>query len=237
MPGKSTYQEAQTILAPLSNVSYLADFSPSVGHISPYYAEGSLTISTSIGFVADSGNNIVSDISFILQALKVTQAGNDEIFDSEIFRKQANAYMLPHLLTEQGIPSAVIISTVAEQPTRGEQAGFYLLLLYPERGVLVRYTTQWRLAGKNVLGCMSDAHVELKLYSSELHPSEQGDSFSKFLAQTPWANMWPVPINDLYYKPIEKATSMTLKQFYDTFRQPTGECIETPAKLWPTPEP
>jgi len=81
------------------------------------------------------------------------------------------------------------------------------------------------------LGFWDKWPLSYHVFGFELSPADCGG------IQTPWANMWPVPINDLYYKPIEKATSMTLKQFYDTFRQPTDKCIETPAKLWPTPEP
>jgi hypothetical protein len=85
------------------------------------------------------------------------------------------------------------------------------------------------LVGKNVRGCMANAHVELELY-----PSGKRDSFAEYLAPTKWVGMWPVP-NNLYWKPIENATTMTLDQFYETFRQPTEKCIETPANLWIMP--
>jgi len=49
--------------------------------------------------------------------------------------------------------------------------------------------------------------------------------------------MWPVPVDSPYWKPIEEATNMSLEEFYQAFREPTDKCIETSAKLWPTPEP
>jgi hypothetical protein len=126
----------------------------------------------------------------------------------------------------------VVISTLADYPTRGGQEGFYMLLLYPEKGILVYYRTQWRQVGYKILGCLANAQIELELY-----PSGHPESFSEFLSQTQWAHMWPVPVDSPTWKPIEKATSLTLEQFYETFRQPTNKCIETPARIWPTPEP
>jgi len=70
----------------------------------------------------------------------------------------------------------------------------------------------------------------------ELSPTGDPDSFVKNLAQTKWANLWPLPADNPNWKPIEKATSMTLEQFYETFRKPTNKRIETPAKLLPIPE-
>jgi hypothetical protein len=38
------------------------------------------------------------------------------------------------------------------------------------------------------------------------------------------------------YIPLEKATTMSLDEFYQTYRQPGNECLMTPAEIWPTPE-
>ena len=90
---------------------------------------------------------------------------------------------------------------------------------------MVNYTTQMHLVGANVRGCPPNAHVEMELY-----PPGSSDSFFELLKQTDWA----VKMND--YKPLEEVTSMSVQEFYDTFREPTNKCIDTPAKLWPTPE-
>jgi hypothetical protein len=46
-------------------------------------------------------------------------------------------------------------------------------------------------------------------------------------------------INELnldYFKPVEEATSLTLNEFYDTFKNPENTaCLETPQELWPGP--
>lgn len=231
-PGTSSSQNAQVILAPLSGLSDFTVLNSESGKISPnYIEEGDLTISIRVGYLANSDNYIVSRISFDARALKAISFGFEDVFDSTIFGDQVPAYLLPHILSEQGIPAAVLISTLAEHPTRGVQAGFDMLLFYPDQGILVHYTTSWQISTGNVLGCFSNAHVALELF-----PSGRGYSFSEFLAPTEWADMWPVPIDNPYWRPIETATSMSLEEFYQTFRQPTDQCIETPASLWPVPE-
>jgi hypothetical protein len=235
VPGESTYQEAQAILSPLSGISELTGFRPEGGAIFPVYTEGDLTLYTIIGFNVNSlpDNQIVKRVGFNAEAHRLlAQGGYEDVFDSKFFGEKVSAYSLSYVLTEQGIPSAVLISTMAGPPTRGGKAGFYMVLLYPDQGILVSYTTNWQNRSGNALGCFQNAHVEMELY-----PSGQGDSFSEFLAPTKWSGMWPVPVESPYWKPIEKATAMSLEQFYEIFRQPTEKCIETPINLWPTPEP
>lgn len=234
-PGMSTYQEAQTILAPLSGISDLTGFRADGGSIAPLYTEGDMTLITNAGFLSKS--EIVSHIAFQTRELKNITVPNGkpgfaDIFDSASFGKRVSYYMLPHVLSEQGVPAAVVISTYRSLAAPGGGTifgGFDIFLLYPDQGLLVHYTTQMQLVGANVRGCPANAHMELELY-----PSGKGNSFSELLASTQWAGLWPVPDN-LYYKPIEKATSMSLEQFYQTFRQTTNECLETPASLWPAP--
>ena len=110
--------------------------------------------------------------------------------------------------------------------TRGGTGGFNILLLYPDQGILVNYKTQMQLHGTNVVGCPTNAYVRMELY-----PPGQPDSFFEGLKRTDWA------LKMTGYKPVEETTSMSLQEFYNTFRTPTDKCIETPANLWPTPEP
>jgi hypothetical protein len=65
----------------------------------------------------------------------------------------------------------------------------------------------------------------------ELFPPGQPDSFFEGLKRTDWAAKMS---HD--YQPLEEVTSMFMQEFYETFREPTEKCIETPAALWPVPE-
>ncbi len=225
-PGISGYQEAQSIFVPLTSISVLTDFRPEGGAIFPVYANGDLELYTVIGFNVDSSNKIVSRVGFNAEAHRpLVQGGYEDVFDSAFFGEKVSIYMLPQVLTEQGIPSSVKVATFGGPLTRGGTGGFDLLLLYPDQGILVNYTTQMHLVGANVRGCPTNAHVEMELY-----PPGNADSFFSLLEQTDWA------VKKNWYKPLEEVTSMSVQEFYETFREPTDKCIETPASLWPVPE-
>jgi len=195
------------------------------------YGKRSLTtvqLNENLLHIADEDNNSINHIAFSAEAHKpLAQGGYEDVFNSKFFGEKVGAYTLPHVLTEQGVPSSVIIETAGGPLTRGGKGGFNILLLYPDQGILVNYRTQMHLNGVNVRGCPANAYVQMELY-----PPGQPDSFFEGLKQTDWT----VKMN-VDYKPLEEVTSMSVQEFYDTFREPTDKCIETPAKLWPTPEP
>ncbi len=226
--GKSSFQEVRAILMPLSGLSHAVYLdSPELGGIIPRYTEGKLEIYTAAGFLATPDNNIVYHLTFNAEAHRpLAQGGYEDVFDSKFFCEKVSAYTLSHVLTEQGVPSSVMIETAGGPLTRGGTGGFDILLLYPDQGILVNYKTQMYLNGANVRGCPANAFVQMELYDPG-----QPDSFFESLNRTDWA------LKMTGYKPLEETTSMSVQEFYNIFREPTNKCIETPAKLWPTPEP
>jgi hypothetical protein len=228
-PGKTTYQEAQNILLSMSSISELTSFMPEGGAIFPIYEDVDFELYTAIGFMVDpsSLDQEVNRIGFTTEAHKpLEEGGYEDILDSKSFGEKVSAYTLPHVLSQLGAPESVSISTFGAPLTRGGTGGFDLLLLYPNQGILINYTTQMHLNGKGVRGCLTNAHVEMELYTPG-----QPDLFRDWLKKTDWA----VKMN--YYKPLEEVTSMSVQDFYKTFRVPTDTCIETPAEIWPIPEP
>ncbi len=214
-PGESTFGDAQDILIPLSSISTFTALSTSPGDISPTYVEGDNRVSARIAFPF-SATGVIRHVVF---QMGITSASDE-------FSKQIEYYMLPNILTEYGNPTTVMLSTMAKLPSSGVPGGFKLLLLYPEKGILVNYTMQMQITAENVMGCPSNAHhVELGLY-----PSGQADSFFDLLEPSGWPQ-----IIQKTYKPIDEATSMSQEDFYRTFSQHTDKCILTPANLWPVP--
>jgi hypothetical protein len=134
--------------------------------------------------------------------------------------------MLPHVLSKQGIPESVLISTSGGPLTRGGTGGFEIVLLYPSQGVFVHYETQMHIIGKNVQGCPQSPLVWMELF-----PPENTENFFVELEKTKW------PYFKEGFKSLEETTSMSIEEFYDSFSGPTEECIETPKELWPIPEP
>lgn len=225
MPGKSTYQEAQVILASLSSISELApSFKPEGGAVFPVYVEKDLILNTNAGFL--SVNQIVSHVAFQARELKKADSGSIEVFDSSFSNKYLGYYLLPNILTENGEPTTVMLSTMAKLPSSGVPGGFKILLLYPDQGILVNYTMQMQVSGKDIKGCPSNAHVELELF-----PPGNADSFFDLLEPSGWTQ-----IIQNTYKPLDEATSLSQEEFFRIFSQPTDECILTPANLWPIPD-
>ena len=234
VPGKSTYPEAQAILAPLGSLSDLTGFIPEGGVVSPKYIEDDLILATNIDFNIEilSDNQIVSRVGLRARELKKiittdSGLGFDPIFDSNVYGERVSFYMLHSVLTNHGLPESVMLGTVASIPPREPPGGFHILLLYPNQGIMINYTTQMHKTGLYVGGCPANAHVEM-----ELCPSGNADVFFASLEKT---DDWAVRKN--WYKSLEETTSMSVEEFYETFREPTDKCIETLASLWPTPEP
>lgn len=229
-PGVSSSHDARIILEPLSSISDLTHFSSERGTIYLLKTEGDLIISTNVMFLTYPTTEIVSRITYQAKALKALTGENGVIgvFDSAVFGEQLSLYMLPQILSQYGRPSSVMLTTLAEPPpqSRGGDIGYFrIILLYPDQGILVRYITQIHVVGQYVLGCPTNAHIELELY-----PAGSGDSF--------FENLDPSLQEDIRnnYKPLEEVTSMSIDNFYQTFRQPTDECLKTPTNLWPIPE-
>jgi hypothetical protein len=228
-PGKTTNLEARAILLPLSAISiltHLADDSPD--GIWMIYHENELRTSIKLNYLFGS-DGVISRIVFKAGETKEVPDGFLPIYDSKTFGEQLHPYMLSGILSEFGRPASVIIQTSGELITGS--GGFEILLIYPEQGIFVHYTTQMEADGTNARGCPANAEVELELY-----PSGDADAFAKALSQTKWAFAWPVLAENPSWKPIDKATSMSVEQFYETFKQPTDKCIETPLKEWYVPQ-
>jgi hypothetical protein len=102
-----------------------------------------------------------------------------------------------------------------------------IAVLYPDRGIWAQYTTlvNENEVGSSIISCPINAHIEMSLY-----PPGNPDSFFSLLDKTDWG------ITKNSYKPLEEATSLSVEEFYETFRNPTDKCIETPISIWPTPE-
>ncbi len=232
-PGESTVQDAQVVLSQLSNIqneySFDASFDPvkGKGYVDPFIANGDQMLHVSAQY--SSEKQLINYIDFYARAEKRGETSNGEkgwfyIFDSETFGKRTQYYSLANVLSEQGLPDSVMIAT--SNLPGGGSGGFYIWLVYSKQGILVKYTFEAHGIEGDVRGCPAYAHVEMDLY-----PAGNAEAFYAFLEQK---QDWTIQKD--WRKPIEEVTSMTLNEFYETFRNPTDKCIETPANLWSTPE-
>jgi hypothetical protein len=236
-PGMSTYQEAQNILTPLSSMAEVYfDSSYPGGGISPLYAEGEFNFNTPVSYLYED-NGVISHIAFEAFEEEVIKDPRDlsgeswlsrrPIYGLPTFIKRVEYYSLSQLLSEQGIPTSVMIASSGPSINRGGSIDFDITILYPNQGIWAEYTTLTNESdvGSVIKSCPVNAHIKMELY-----PPGNPDSFYALLDKTDWG------ITKNSYKPLEEATSMSMEKFYKTFRNPTNKCIETPTKIWPTPE-
>lgn len=226
-PGKSTFQEARSILAPLNSISDFTVFESSAGAIGPNYIEGDTRVNTSIRFLVNPNDNIVSSISFHAQALSEISQSDAAIFGDPLYGRLLKTYSLPQILTTYGPPADVLIRTNSELPPQ-IWGPFELLLSYPERGVLVHYTIPMNPVGPNIVGCPAKSKLDL-----DLEPPGSFTSTEELLA----FEAAPLKVVDIFpgYRPIGEVTSLSQDDFVRIFSQPTDKCIETPASYWPKP--
>jgi hypothetical protein len=236
-PGKSNNQEARTILIPLSSIAIpeMTSFEPLNGilggTITSIYVEDELRLNARTGYDVYGDDDIINSVDFrVLEdgLYKKDKYGNQiktPIFDSTTFGKRIEYYSLSHVLSEQGIPDSVMIYIPRVEGYPIVAGILEAALLYPDQGIWIKYTMSMVNNGNIIKGCPANAHIEMQLY-----PSGNPESFFSLLEETDWGR------TKTGYKPLEEATSMSVEKFYETFRNPTDKCIETPTNLWPTPE-
>jgi hypothetical protein len=238
-PGRSTNQEARNILMPLSGIgiperTYFGSTrlnGVSLGTISPLYVEGEQHFSIWLAYLYND-DGIVNSIGFRALKEQVTTdfygnwTSRRPIFDSTTYAKRIEYYSLFHVLSEQGIPASVMIYASGLSGYPVVAGGIKIALLYPDQGIWVNYTMPMYTQEGGRKGCPANAHVEMELY-----PPGNPGSFFSLLDQSDWGR------TKSGYRLLEEATFMSVEEFYETFRNPTDECIEIPASLWPTPDP
>lgn len=148
------------------------------------------------------------------------------VYGDASFNQAFTYYLLPQILSKYGRPSQVLLRPFTEDPQRPDIQWypFSLVLLYPEQGIFIEYVSPRETIGSNYVGCPSKVSIRLAAWNPEPTLS------LKYVVQ---AGSQINELNMDYFKPIEKATSMTLDEFYQTFKSPENtSCVETPQKLW-----
>ncbi len=128
------------------------------------------------------------------------------------FNQLFHSYLLPQVLSQVGRPSQVSVRTRLDEPDRPPQVQpqFVLRLVYEDQGVLVEYILPKESTGKKSIGCpLKPAYLTV-----EVVPPEQGASLT----------IREDPKHPIF---LEHTTSMTLDDFYQTFKDPQNvRCIE-----------
>jgi len=135
------------------------------------------------------------------------------------------AYTLSELLNAYGPPSEVRIRTFSTD-YQGD-VPFYLLLFYPDRGILARYdNVDAEIVGDQVRKCFQQENIrDLALWAPDLNLSFQ-EAAGKTV-NIKFSDSFPLLL-------LNEASNMDILTFYERFKGPfSSGCLETPAKLWP----
>ena len=235
IPGISSTMQTEQLLIPLSPIYEFEIITPSPATFEINYSKSDTFLDLNLIYVYE--NDIVTHVFFEMDEKRngFTNDGEPtitDVYNSDDFNDDIQPYLLSSILSEFGIPSSILIQTFNSESSMGRNisGGFEILLLYPEDGLLIKYTSQMRIDGDIVRGCPSDAHIEMELF-----PSGKDESYTDNLSKIGWNGIWPPPVTKPYWKPIEEVTEMSVEGFYQAFKEPTSQCIETPTKYWVQP--
>ena len=120
-----------------------------------------------------------------------------------------------------GLPPIFLLTV---ETNLAENRFMKLVLVYPERQSIIRYTKNTVLVDGNVTNCGQDHQIELIILDNK----EQLASLDAI------ANA--VETRDLHiderYKTIEEATGASANTFFETFSAEGDACISTPVDIW-----
>lgn len=129
-------------------------------------------------------------------------------------------YTLSEFLNTYGQPSEIWLSTYGSSFEENDLP-FFVVLFYPEHGIVASYSDNGVRLGDSVHGCPQQNPVAtLYLWSphGNLTFEDLVNSSSAFNRE---------------YLSLEEATEMDVATFYEIFKNPDNTtCLETPASLW-----
>jgi hypothetical protein len=146
-------------------------------------------------------------------------------YGDSYFRELLHYYLLPQILSNYGKPDQVLLAPILYDAPWLVDDEIDLVLLYQDEGFIVEYIFLKHVEGQDFAGYPSETGI-LNIVTKA---PEQDLSLSDFVKYK------SVGINDLtidHYLSIEEATSMTLDEFYQTFKVPNNPCLKTPRTLW-----
>ena len=128
---------------------------------------------------------------------------------------------LQEAFTWYGLPPIFLLTVETNQ---AEIRFMKLVLVYPERQSIIRYTKNTELVNGNVTNCGQDHQIEMIILDNK----EQLASLEAI------ANA--VETRDLHiddrYKPVSEATGISPNTFFETFSTVRDACISTPVEMW-----
>lgn len=237
-PGKTDIQTLDEFMAQFYDVETSDDYFRvqdfnDIGGFSLIFNESKIHVLVDFSYYEDrsgTGLEILAMFGYLMGEFGTTSEGALDlrpIYGDALFTQTLQYYTLPSILAAYGLPEQVLLATWPDDPDRLDIKSwpFSLVLLYPAQGIFVEYVSIRERAGDHFVGCPAKSHIYLGVWDPE-NPL----SFRKVVQK---AGSVINELNIDYFKPVEVATTMTLDEFYQTFKHAENTaCLETPIDLW-----
>jgi len=212
-PGKT---KTETILSSMH--IYDALFDPTAGWADIDISRGNLILDTSITVGSEHDAEIIRRLSITMAAYDGKKDESKSVYNSPFYAQYFRYYTVPYLLSAYGKPENVYIYYENEMYPHE----YYLVLDYTKSGWVASFQMSLGTktqSGDILVGCPAEAFTTLILWSP-------GD--------TETAQKYGYAYGPGNFIPIEKATSLTLDNFFQQYKDPTNtKCLETPANIQP----
>jgi hypothetical protein len=156
------------------------------------------------------------------------------LYGHSYFLELLSTFTLPQVLNTYGLPEQVLIRPYPDypgHPSPPAQYTFSFVLDFSEQGFLIEYITKREERNSQYFGCpIQPSNIRIVAWDSSLLSLEQA------LREFPYLEINLE--NRVLYQPIEKATTLSIDQFAEIYKDKiTQECVSTLKEIWPTLEP
>lgn len=223
-PGVSSSVELHEKLLPLSDIADIHLLFDESGSIDIQYPKKNWLINIVLSFTSNETSTLIETIVIRTNIISLKNNTNrTERFSALEYQELFETYSLDKILSTYGQPANILIRADVYDSSHSPET-FEITLLYPKQGIFVRYTMLAEKVGNNIGGCPAKSIMELWLLS----PDDMGNYQQILSTVDPtWEGNFP------YSKSVSEVTSMTIEDFYQTFKEPTNRCVDTPLIIWP----
>jgi hypothetical protein len=176
----------------------------------------------------DGNDGVITNLIVGVSQLAQKENGDyQESFGDPVFVDVTKSLALSEILFLYGQPDQILVATYSLQPL-GVPVSFDVQLFYPRQGLLIAYQSLMEFSGnQQIKGCPSKSNIVMSLWEPGKYstiqdvPENIRNSISSF----------PLSL----YLGVDRATNMSIQDFYEAFKDDGTLCVETPASLWPVP--
>lgn len=155
------------------------------------------------------------------------QLDDKYIFGDDDYLELTKYYSLPQLLSNYGLPSEVLVIALPYDPfLKADYEPFSLVVVYSDLGIMAEYISPSQREGNIARGCPGQGYITLRTWDVKNNiPIKKIASISsgEGMSETAYD----------YFVPIQNAASMSVEDFYNTFKEPNNnQCLEVFSNLW-----